>query len=118
MELTIVFVHGWSVTNLDTYGELPLRLKTEATQQNININIKNEAKQNVSDSDVNAVTWGIFSGKEVIQPTVVDHQAFIIWKDEAFTSWTCAPDNDDYNHSPHFALLSGSVPISFKIRVA
>jgi methylenetetrahydrofolate reductase (NADPH) len=36
---------------------------------------------------VNAVTWGIFKGKEVIQPTVVDHEAFIIWKDEAFASW-------------------------------
>jgi|GEM_PF-235389 len=30
MSLTIVFVHGWSVTNLNTYGELPLRLKNEA----------------------------------------------------------------------------------------
>ena len=41
MEITLVFVHGWSVTNLDTYGELPLRLKTEAAQQNVFINIKN-----------------------------------------------------------------------------
>lgn len=30
------------------------------------INIHNETSQNVSDDDVNAVTWGIFSGKEVI----------------------------------------------------
>ena len=36
---------------------------------------------------MNAVTWGIFKGKEVVQPTVVDHQAFKIWKDEAFQSW-------------------------------
>jgi len=27
-----------------------------------------------------AVTWGIFPGKEVIQPTVVDPIAFKIWK--------------------------------------
>ena len=26
----VVFVHGWSVTNTDTYGELPARLKREA----------------------------------------------------------------------------------------
>jgi hypothetical protein len=26
--ITLVFVHGWSVTNLNTYGELPLRIKT------------------------------------------------------------------------------------------
>jgi methylenetetrahydrofolate reductase (NADPH) len=40
--------------------------------------------QNVSDDDVNAVTWGIFPGREIIQPTVVDHTAFCIWKKEAF----------------------------------
>jgi hypothetical protein len=28
--LVVVFVHGWSVTNTDTYGELPARLKREA----------------------------------------------------------------------------------------
>lgn len=43
--------------------------------------------QNVGDNDVNAVTWGVFKGKEIIQPTVVDHQAFAIWKDEAFNSF-------------------------------
>ncbi|HSE12528.1 MAG TPA: alpha/beta fold hydrolase, partial [Rudaea sp.] len=29
--LLVVFVHGWSVTNTDTYGELPARLKREAS---------------------------------------------------------------------------------------
>jgi len=28
--LLVVFVHGWSVTSTDTYGELPARLKREA----------------------------------------------------------------------------------------
>lgn len=41
----------------------------------------------MGETDVNAVTWGVFKGKEIIQPTVVDHQAFEIWKDEAFKSW-------------------------------
>lgn len=35
----------------------------------------------------NAVTWGIFPGKEIIQPTVVDPVSFIAWKDEAFGLW-------------------------------
>lgn len=34
-----------------------------------------------------AVTWGVFPGKEIIQPTVVDPVAFHYWKDEAFTIW-------------------------------
>ncbi|CAG5127360.1 unnamed protein product, partial [Candidula unifasciata] len=34
-----------------------------------------------------AVTWGVFPGKEIVQPTVVDPEAFKIWKDEAFALW-------------------------------
>jgi len=29
MPINLVFVHGWSVTNLNTYGQLPLRLRAE-----------------------------------------------------------------------------------------
>lgn len=34
-----------------------------------------------------AVTWGVFPGKEIIQPTVVDPVSFLTWKDEAFDLW-------------------------------
>ncbi|KAK0061314.1 methylenetetrahydrofolate reductase-like isoform X1 [Biomphalaria pfeifferi] len=34
-----------------------------------------------------AVTWGVFPGKEILQPTVVDPEAFKTWKDEAFALW-------------------------------
>ncbi|XP_018025949.1 methylenetetrahydrofolate reductase-like [Hyalella azteca] len=34
-----------------------------------------------------AVTWGVFPGTEIIQPTVVDSVSFKAWKDEAFTLW-------------------------------
>ena len=42
---------------------------------------------NVQPNTVNAVTWGIFMNHEVSQPTVVDYNAFMIWKDEAFQRW-------------------------------
>merc|ERR1712054_202391 len=42
---------------------------------------------NLDDRCVNALTWGIFPGKEVVQPTVVDTQSFMAWKDEAFELW-------------------------------
>ena len=29
---------------------------------------------------MNAVTWGVFPGKEVVQPTVVDPHSFSVWK--------------------------------------
>jgi len=38
--LIVVFVHGWSVSNLDTYGELPLCLMDEANKQGFNITIR------------------------------------------------------------------------------
>jgi methylenetetrahydrofolate reductase (NADPH) len=36
---------------------------------------------------VNALTWGVFPNKEIIQPTVADHNSFLTWKDEAFALW-------------------------------
>ena len=40
--------------------------------------------KNVDDEDVNAITWGVFPAKEVLQPTVVDHRSFEIWTKEIF----------------------------------
>lgn len=38
--LVLVFVHGWSVTNLDTYGRLPIRLQAEAKKIDANAIVK------------------------------------------------------------------------------
>lgn len=32
----------------------------------------------------NAVTWGVFPGKEIVQPTIVETISFLAWKDEAY----------------------------------
>jgi methylenetetrahydrofolate reductase (NADPH) len=37
---------------------------------------------------VTAVTWGVFPGQEIQQPTVVDLNSFCAWKDEAFELWS------------------------------
>lgn len=69
---------------------VPKLIEYLSAQENITyqaISATGEQHKNVSDSDVNAVTWGVFKNKEIIQPTVVDHQAFEIWKDEAFKAW-------------------------------
>ena len=51
------------------------------------INLVGKKIQNAKDNEVNAVTWGVFPGREVVQPTVVDHSAFEIWKNEALVAW-------------------------------
>jgi len=53
----------------------------------IAVNSKGETQSNIGPLNVNAVTWGVFPGKEVIQPTVVDPVSFMVWKDEAFQTW-------------------------------
>ena len=45
-------------------------------------------KSNVGQNNVNAVTWGVFPAKEIIQPTIVDPVSFNVWKDEAFEIWS------------------------------
>jgi len=34
-----------------------------------------------------ALTWGVFPNREIIQPTIFDPEAFVVWKDEAFQLW-------------------------------
>jgi len=43
--------------------------------------------RNLTTECANAVTWGVFPGREILQPTVVDPISFRVWKDEAFRQW-------------------------------
>eukprot|EP00262_Sarcandra_glabra_P001984 TRINITY_DN1218_c0_g1_i1.p1 TRINITY_DN1218_c0_g1~~TRINITY_DN1218_c0_g1_i1.p1 ORF type:complete len:595 (+),score=95.49 TRINITY_DN1218_c0_g1_i1:116-1900(+) len=54
----------------------------------IAVNKEGKCASNVGPTNVNAVTWGVFPAKEIIQPTVVDPASFVVWKDEAFEIWT------------------------------
>lgn len=40
----------------------------------------NEDYTNADRQTPNGVTWGIFPGKEIVQPTVVDPVSFLVWK--------------------------------------
>lgn len=40
---------------------------------------------NTNEEDVNAVTWGVFPGEEIVQPTIVERTSFLAWKDEAYS---------------------------------
>ncbi|KIZ07768.1 5,10-methylenetetrahydrofolate reductase [Monoraphidium neglectum] len=51
------------------------------------VNAAGELRTNMAKGTVNAVTWGVFPGSEVEQPTVVDPVSFEVWKDEAFGLW-------------------------------
>ncbi|BFZ54594.1 methylenetetrahydrofolate reductase 1 [Savitreella phatthalungensis] len=42
---------------------------------------------NMTSGQVNAVTWGIFPGKDIAQPTIIEEESFKAWKNEAFALW-------------------------------
>jgi methylenetetrahydrofolate reductase (NADPH) len=35
----------------------------------------------------NAVTWGVFPGKEIVTPTIIEEVSFRAWSEEAFSIW-------------------------------
>jgi methylenetetrahydrofolate reductase (NADPH) len=36
---------------------------------------------------VNAVTWGVFRGKEIVTPTIIESESFRAWGEEAYAIW-------------------------------
>ncbi|XP_054995492.1 methylenetetrahydrofolate reductase (NADPH) isoform X2 [Sorex araneus] len=76
-------------TSRETVQALLQVLKKYELRVNYHIvDVKGENITNAPGLQPNAVTWGIFPGREVIQPTVVDPVSFMFWKDEAFALWT------------------------------
>ena len=75
---------------LTSNDNLNALLKSIKSTDNISyqaINIDGNLITNLSENSVMAVTWGVFPGKEIMQPTIVDTRSFLIWKDEAFGLW-------------------------------
>ncbi|KAF1982609.1 methylenetetrahydrofolate reductase 2 [Aulographum hederae CBS 113979] len=48
------------------------------------VNKHGDLKSNAPGDGPNAVTWGVFPGKEIVQPTIVETVSFLAWKDEFF----------------------------------
>lgn len=65
------------------YDELISRIESNEDLTYHGVNKAGELKTNTRDSP-NALTWGIFAGREIIQPTVVETISFLAWKDEAY----------------------------------
>jgi len=44
------------------------------------LNRNGDLRTNTHSEGPNAVTWGVFPGKEIIQPTIVEAVSFMAWK--------------------------------------
>ncbi|KAJ1074398.1 hypothetical protein K5549_001093 [Capra hircus] len=68
-------------TSRETVEALLQVLKKYELRVNYHIvDVKGENITNAPELQPNAVTWGIFPGREIIQPTVVDPVSFMFWK--------------------------------------
>ncbi|KAJ9661685.1 methylenetetrahydrofolate reductase 1 [Neophaeococcomyces mojaviensis] len=45
------------------------------------------SKRTPGTSGVNAVTWGVFRGKEIVTPTIIEAESFRTWGEEAYSIW-------------------------------
>jgi len=71
----------------EKFVQLQTAVKEQPSLTYLAVNSSGEFHGNQRSTNVNAVTWGVFPGKEIIQPTVVDQESFLVWKDEAFQLW-------------------------------
>ncbi|KAJ1730774.1 methylenetetrahydrofolate reductase (NAD(P)H) met13 [Coemansia sp. RSA 1939] len=94
-------IHGWGPPNGFVYKKAYLeffvapdsmhallkRLSAEPTITYYAVSKSGELLTNCPEDSPNAVTWGVFPGKEILQPTIVERVSFLAWKDEAFDFW-------------------------------
>jgi len=64
--------------------ELISRIEADPDITYYAVNQAGELKTNTPGDGPNAVTWGVFPGKEIVQPTIVETVSFLAWKDEFF----------------------------------
>ena len=43
-------------------------------------NRRGEFRTNTTKDAVNAVTWGVFPGQEIVQSTIIEETSFLAWK--------------------------------------
>ena len=44
-------------------------------------------RNNISKWQPSTLTWGVFNDSEIVQPTIIDPDAFRVWSREAFSLW-------------------------------
>jgi methylenetetrahydrofolate reductase (NADPH) len=91
-------IHGWGPKNGFVYqkaylevlvcpeliAEVITRIERNDDMTYYAVNKTGDLKTNSPSDGPNAVTWGVFPGKEIVQPTIVETISFLAWKDEFF----------------------------------
>jgi len=121
---------GWGPSNGYVYqkayleffvGPKLLDLLISHIEQDINItyyviNRQGDLRTNNHSEGPNAVTWGVFPGKEIIQPTIVEAISFMAWKDEAYElgmKWADIYQKDSQAHK----TITGIMETSYLVNI-
>lgn len=65
-------------------SEVITRIERDPEMTYYAVNKDGDLKTNAPGEGPNAVTWGVFPGKEIVQPTIVETVSFLAWKDEFY----------------------------------
>ncbi|KAF2019325.1 methylenetetrahydrofolate reduct [Aaosphaeria arxii CBS 175.79] len=65
-------------------AEVITRIERDPDMTYYAVNKEGDLKTNAPGDGPNAVTWGVFPGKEIVQPTIVETVSFLAWKDEFY----------------------------------
>ncbi|KAI1481900.1 methylenetetrahydrofolate reduct [Daldinia eschscholtzii] len=79
----------------DLFPEIVRRINANPDLSYYAVTQSGKLSTNTPSEGPNAVTWGVFPGKEIVQPTIVESTSFLAWKDEAFrlgTDWAHCHD--------------------------
>ena len=76
---------SWMATDLEDEFESS---ESARAKEGLSQNPRNHSSSaNVGQTGVNAVTWGVFRGKEIVTPTIIEEASFRSWAEEAFGIW-------------------------------
>ncbi|CAK9781082.1 methylenetetrahydrofolate reduct [Cutaneotrichosporon oleaginosum] len=123
-------VHGWGPTGGYVYQKAYLeffvapellsplirRIEKDPRITYYAVNKQGDLRTNTHSEGPNAVTWGVFPGKEIIQPTIVEAVSFIAWKDEAF-ELGCQWANLYPEGSPTRSLIRNIMDTSYLVNI-
>lgn len=71
----------------DKWNQIKMKIKNDPQFSYYAGTRRGRYESNMSTNNANAVTWGIFPGKEIAQPTIIEEVSFKAWRDEAFALW-------------------------------
>ncbi len=122
--------HGWGPKNGYVYqkayleffvgptllNDLIRRIERDPRITYYAVNKQGDLRTNTHSEGPNAVTWGVYPGKEIIQPTIVEAVSFIAWKDEAFElgmQWANMYERDSQSHK----LIADIMETSYLVNI-